>query len=220
MREGPGVNYCLGRWHHSGSVDIERAQRPGWWPQTVAEKKAIWAAFSARFDELKAERKRLKKEAAARGEAEPSAQGEKLTAADRLVMRALLFDFANRQNGRCDPSQQRLAKATGLHRATVARSLARLYRFGVLVWERRRQIVRRGRVWWMGQASNLYAFVRAMSQKASGTPNSYISKDSADLSTVDPWAGRLRREAAKVQREEEARRKHIERQKSLWADYF
>lgn len=54
-----------------------------------------------------------------------------------LVLQSLLFDFLNFKTGQLDPSYEGLALKTGLSRATVARSLARLRELRIIHWVRR-----------------------------------------------------------------------------------
>ena len=49
-----------------------------------------------------------------------------ITRADLDVLRALLFDFLNRADGRCFPSLQTIAKAVGCAVSTVAEAIKRL----------------------------------------------------------------------------------------------
>jgi hypothetical protein len=60
-----------------------------------------------------------------------------ITRADLDVLRALLFDFLNGEDGRCFPSYQRIAKLAHCVCSTVAEAIKRLEAAGLLTWENR-----------------------------------------------------------------------------------
>jgi predicted transcriptional regulator len=219
------LSVCAGYFHHAGSVDVDDAKLASWWPRKTDEgdeRLKLWEAFQTRYAALAAAESARRKAAKERGERpEPNKGKNKLTPADRSVFNALLFKFMNRRDGRCDPSEQGIAEATGLHRATVARSLQRLLAFGFLNWERRRTVMRRGNVWWIGQASNLYRFVKgAMSQSATGTPIQYLTLLGGRLSTGAAWSSRLLFAARHQRREDERRQKMVEDMRKRCPDLF
>lgn len=212
---------CAGYFHHAGSVEVEEARLPTWWPRRTDqedERLELWEAFQTRYAELSAQVREWRRQAKEQGEAQ-SFQGQKLTPADRAVYNVLLFGFLNRQDGRCDPSQGAIAEKTGLHRATVARALRRLLMMGFLNWERRKTLMRRGAVWWVGQASNLYRFIRStMSQKATGTPIHILTLSGGRLTTIDAWTERLQFRLRHARSEEERKREMIARCNQYWQD--
>ena len=57
--------------------------------------------------------------------------------ADLDVLRALLFDFLNRADGRCFPSYATIAKVVGCAVSTVAEAVKRLEQAHLLTWENR-----------------------------------------------------------------------------------
>ena len=83
----------------------------------------------------------------------PGQHGGVLKRTGLAVLRALLFSFANVVTGRCDPSFDTLAVASGCARSTVAVALGRLEAAGLL--ERVRRQVR------MTRFSNAYRFPAA-----------------------------------------------------------
>src|ERR1017187_9417267 len=58
------------------------------------------------------------------------------------IVRALLYQFANLKDGRCFPSYERLAEATGCEPRTVGRCLPDLEAAGLLTWVNRLRRVR------------------------------------------------------------------------------
>lgn len=220
------MTFCAGYFHHAGSVDIDQARLPTWWPRWTedgdCERLKLWDAFQDRYAELATAESARRREAKARGDQpDPNNGKNKLTPADRSVFNALLFKFLNRADGRCDPGAQAIADATGLHRATVARALRRLLLFGFLNWERRRRVMRRGALYWIGQASNLYRFVKgAMSQNTTGTPHSILNLLALRLSGGAAWTARLVYVTRLQHAEDERRRKIVEHLRSYQPDLF
>ncbi len=80
----------------------------------------------------------------------PGQHGGVLRRTGLAVLRALLFGFCNTATGRCDPSFDTLARASGCARSTVAAALHRLEAAG-LVERIRRQVG-------MTRFSNAYRF--------------------------------------------------------------
>lgn len=75
-----------------------------------------------------------------------------------MVLQALLFGFLNTITGQCDPSQETIAKYTGLCRDTVARALVRLRDCGFIAWVKRSEKQANGL---LKQISNAYQICRS-----------------------------------------------------------
>jgi hypothetical protein len=107
-----------------------------------------------------------------------------------LVVTPLLWAFHNARSGVCFPSYERIAKAAGCARSTVAEALKALEAAGVLSWVQRIKRVREpcpdllganGWRWRVLRTSNSYAFSdpspagahasSSKSEKETGTPN-------------------------------------------------
>ena len=68
---------------------------------------------------------------------QPGQHGGCLKRTGLMVLRALLFTFANLVTGRCDPGYDALSRAAGVSRSTVAVALARLEEAGLISRTRR-----------------------------------------------------------------------------------
>jgi AraC-like DNA-binding protein len=112
-----------------------------------------------------------------------------ITAKALAVLEALLWAFHNAKSGVCFPSYERIAKAAGCARSTVAEALKALEEAGVLSWVQRIKRVReacpdllgdQGWRWRVLRTSNSYVFTdpspaggrqkSSKSEKATGTP--------------------------------------------------
>ncbi len=94
--------------------------------------------------------------------------GGPLTHAREKVLRALLYDFLNWQDGRCYPSYQRLAKTAGVARSTVAEAIKVIEALGVMRvvnriirvrWHERDAAGQVGERWRVMRTSNSYEFI-------------------------------------------------------------
>jgi DNA-binding transcriptional ArsR family regulator len=68
---------------------------------------------------------------------QPGQHGGCLRRTGLMVLRALLFTFANLVTGRCDPGYDALSRAAGVSRSTLAKALARLEEAGLISRTRR-----------------------------------------------------------------------------------
>jgi hypothetical protein len=117
------------------------------------------------------------------------AYGE-ITAKAVAVLEALLWAFHNARRGLCFPSYEKIAKAAGCARSTVAEAIKALEDAGIMTWVQRIKRVRErcsdllgdhGWRWRVLRTSNAYAFTdpspatdwpnSSKSEKPTGTPN-------------------------------------------------
>lgn len=75
-----------------------------------------------------------------------------------MVLKVLLCRFANLQTGRCDPSADAIAKASGVSRSVVFEVLKRLEAAGIIRRYQRLTTYRKAGIWHTEQTSNAYAF--------------------------------------------------------------
>jgi predicted transcriptional regulator len=220
--EVPVMSVFAGNLYRAPSIDADATRAPEWWPRSADERRELERRLDGLGAELAERERTLRRECRARGEAPPPNLGErKLTSTDHRVFRALVWGFLNVKTGRCDPSLQALAEALNVTRKTVSASIGRLVRFGVLTRVRRRGIQRRGPVWWMGQVSNAYAFVRRAARNfASETKQSLFKKRET---TAEAWNVRLRRLAdvafERERRHRDERERRVEELRAMAARY-
>jgi len=74
------------------------------------------------------------------------------------VLRALIFHFHNVHNGRCFPSYDAIAEASGVGRSTIGPALERLELAGIVTRTRRAKVARIGGRKRVVQDSNAYVF--------------------------------------------------------------
>jgi hypothetical protein len=112
---------------------------------------------------------------------EPGQHIGPITRTAMLVLRALLYDFANHQTGSCFPSYEAIAEKAGCARSTVAEALRILEFAGVLrIYTRLKRAG--GRVL---RTSNAYVF-RDMIPESENRPGTKSSKDSVISPDVSP----------------------------------
>ena len=98
----------------------------------------------------------------------PGQHGGVLKRTGLAVLRALVLRFQNARSGRCDPSLEALAEASGCSRSTVVEALRRLLTAGLVAWCRRMIRVRERGAVMLRQISN--AYVVTMRLPARGMP--------------------------------------------------
>ncbi|WP_395459821.1 helix-turn-helix domain-containing protein (plasmid) [Azospirillum melinis] len=89
---------------------------------------------------------------------EPGQHGGLIKRTGLAVLRALLCRYANLQSGRCDPSADAIALASGVSRSTVFVALDRLEAAGFVQRFQRLASFRKAGIWHTEQATNAYAF--------------------------------------------------------------
>lgn len=89
---------------------------------------------------------------------QPRQHGGALKRTGLAVLRALLCRYANLQSGRCDPSAEAIALASGVSRSAVFTALQRLERHGFLERFQRLATYRQAGVWHTEQTTNAYCF--------------------------------------------------------------
>lgn len=187
----------LGALHHKRS-SWETDTKRGWWPKDRNQRIRLWVTFESAY------------------RSQGLREKGKLTQAAKAVYRALLFDFLNLQRGACFPSYDAIAAKARVSRRSVAYALKQLQAWGFLLWQRRRKMVRMGRVSAYIQTSNAYAFAMGLltsgaeCKKCTETHSNNLSLTSQGLNT---WSGRLLGEAEKRDRQ-------IQAQKQKWLDYL
>jgi len=187
----------LGALHHKRSAWDTDTKR-GWWPKDRNQRIKLWVAFEASYK--------------GRG---LLGKG-KLTLAAKSVYRALLFDFLNLARGACFPSYDAIGAKARVSRRAVAYALKQLQACGFLLWQRRRKMIRLGRVSAYIQTSNAYVFAMGLltlgaeCKNCTETHSNILSLTSKGLNR---WSERLLGEADK-------RDQQLQAQKQKWLDYL